>query len=220
MDFSINHNSDCRVFNETAYALQSHGVPPAGRHEGVLLSDGNRLLSIKQKKPSTPVCRYCHLWIVCLCEIPIYKHHNTGYLHQDCEAFQVVKWQKQHHPNTRSWTNYWIQLDTILRSNSFTSLLRWGQHRLETLHVWPSRSVCFSFNSHLCQQGPLDFLRYPTERCQWCRSFLSTWRRGLSAHLQHGESPLCVWREIFGKFKRATFILLTINWLACDRGLY
>lgn len=38
-------------FNETAYVLQSHGVPPAGRHEGVLLAEGSRLLSIKQKNP-------------------------------------------------------------------------------------------------------------------------------------------------------------------------
>lgn len=45
-------------------------------------------------------------------------------------------------------------------------------------------------DSHLCQQGPPDSLRCPTERCRQCRSCPVTWRRGLSVHHPHGGSPL------------------------------
>lgn len=51
------------------------------------------------------------------------------------------------------------------------------------------------FDLHLCQQGPLDFLQSPMERCQWYRSFLLTWRHGLLVHLLHGESPLRVFKD-------------------------
>lgn len=72
------------------YAFQSHGVPPAGRHEGALLSDGNRLLSITQNKPPTQVYRYCHLWIVC---VTFSQVTNTKYtvLGLNWEASQLVK---------------------------------------------------------------------------------------------------------------------------------
>lgn len=62
--------------------------------------------------------------------------------------------------------------------------------------AWPQQTqLLLSLDSHLCQQGPLDFLRSPTGRCQWCRSFLSTWRRGLLEHLLRGESPLFVFKH-------------------------
>lgn len=137
---------------------QLAGMRECSSQRGIAYSASNRKNPQLQFRDITVICGLC----VCVC-VTFYPFTHTKHTVLTSRLSSIPGCKVTNAPSPQyQILNYWIELENIVRSNSFTTLITWCHHCPEILHVWSP--VCLFFLTHVFANKVLLIFYDPPRR--------------------------------------------------------